>query len=145
MRFERRTLYRVIFAAWLALWVFYEAWYLMKGEYFAKYCAIIGKDREERRAVIYGREFGHFLRVAKNEIGGSTTYRIAGLSDGSIDIVRAQYYLYPALMCASAPARAILVWNTQQDVPAGYRRIFFFREGGATGELYMIGTPGVKR
>jgi hypothetical protein len=47
---------------------------------------------------VYGRDLYGFLEYAREKMPEGASYTIEGFAEGSVDIVRAEYYLYPRLI-----------------------------------------------
>lgn len=92
-----KTVAKITFLIWIALWALFTIRPLVKNSYLTQYIALFGHPLNERRAIVYGRNLYSFLEHAKHDMPENATYALKGFEDGSIDVVRAEYYLYPCL------------------------------------------------
>ncbi len=93
---------KVIFAVWVALW----AWFIIR-ELFVKdnidsYRALLKRPLEGKRSYVTGDRLYEFLTFARSVIPDGATYKFAGIEEGSIERIRAAYYLYPRIESAAA-------------------------------------------
>jgi hypothetical protein len=77
------------------LWAVFTIRPLIKSSHLKQYAELVGKSIDERRAITYGKDLYKFLEYAKGEMPESATYAFEGFEEGSVDIVRAEYYLFP--------------------------------------------------
>lgn len=86
-------IWRLIFAIWLFLWVFFLVRGLYKGE-FKEYRALLQRAPSARRAYIIGEDLYKFLEFCLKGLPKDSTYRMTGALK-PIDRQRLIYYLYP--------------------------------------------------
>ncbi len=111
---------RALFFAWIVLWVVFDVRPFLKQSYLTRYRALLGRSLEERRAIVYGEKLYAFLKFAKGVLPESSTYMLRGLDAGSVDRVRAYYYLYPDL--TSDSPLFILAHDSPRFTEPGYAR-----------------------
>ena len=92
-----RNIMRLLFVVWVVMWVIFTIRPILKNSLISEYSQLFGRSLEDRRAIVYGKELCAFLRSAKDVMPQGATYAIEGFEDGSVDIVRAEYYLYPCV------------------------------------------------
>lgn len=92
-----RNIIKIALGVWVVLWVVFTVRPLIKNSYLAQYATLYGRPLDERRAVVYGKDLCEFLEYAKIQIPEGATYAFEGFEEGSVDIVRADYCLYPRL------------------------------------------------
>lgn len=113
-------MFKIILAAWIILWIFFTAKGLVKEKdksTFREYVNLALADSESRRAIVFGRDFYEFLRFCKSNLPETAGFEIEGVTEGSTDLPRMIYYLYPALKCS--PAEFILVYKKPGFVKKG--------------------------
>jgi hypothetical protein len=115
-----RTPAKTIVVAWVVLWIVFDVRPLIKNSYLRQYASLVGRSQEDRRAIVYGRGLTEFLDYAKGLLPKGSTFKLVGLEGGSVDLVRAYYYLYPNTR--SDLPQFILVYRDPHFGKAGYRR-----------------------
>ena len=107
--------WRFILALWIPIWAFFLGWPLFKNpSILVQSLSLLRADAETRRAWAYGEGFDTFLRFCKSRLPEGSRFRLVGVDYGSIDKVRAYYFLYPSIV--DEHAEFILVYQTP-----GYR------------------------
>ena len=92
-----RNIIRLLFVTWVVMWVIFTIRPILKNSLISEYSQLFGKPLDERRAIVYGKGLCAFLKSAKDAMPVGATYAIEGFEEGSVDIVRAEYYLYPCV------------------------------------------------
>jgi hypothetical protein len=113
-----KNIARIALGVWVILWLVFEIRPLIKERRLAQYRALIGRPLEARRAIVYGERLCGFLNFAKAKLPQGAAYKFIGPASGSIDFVRADYYLYPLLR--SEEPDFILVYNLSGFKRTGY-------------------------
>ncbi len=93
---KTKLLFRIVFITWVAVWLFFLARGLIKGE-ARDYKNLFGRSLEEKRAYVSGEEFYRFIMFCKKVIPGDSDYTVEAHYDASMDYYRFAYYVYPAL------------------------------------------------
>ncbi len=114
----KNNIFKIAVGVWVILW----AWFLIR-ELFVKdnidtYGALLQRSLEGKRSYVTGDRLYEFLTFCGNKMPEGSSYKIAGLEDGSLDKRRAAYYLYPDLE-GNDPAY-ILVYDHPSAVYKGY-------------------------
>lgn len=112
------TILKIVFVIWIALWISFIARELFRKGYFYDYTELLSRDLEGKRSYVTGDRFYAFLEFCNKNLPEGATYELIGTKEGSIDIRRATYYLYPNLEAKSPDF--ILVYDTPGVKPEGY-------------------------
>ena len=87
-----------LLALWIPIWVFFSSWpYVKSPSKFAETLSLLRGSLEERRAIVYGKQFYRFLTFCKEKLPAGARFQLADVEYASIDKVRAVYFLYPCL------------------------------------------------
>lgn len=96
MKIKSKILFKIIFLAWVAIWLLFLLRGLVKGE-AGDYKNLLGRTLEEKRAYVTGEEFYEFIHFCKKIIPKDSDYTVEADYDASLDYFRFAYYMYPAL------------------------------------------------
>ncbi len=113
-------MFAVIFAVWIALWASFIMRELFRKGYFHDYKALLSRGLEGKQSYVTGDRFYEFLTFCNANLPKGATFNFVGVEEGSIDIRRAVYYLYPRL--ENADPEFILVYDASDARKAGYER-----------------------
>src|SRR3989338_7915064 len=98
----QRIIFRMIFIAWVAMWLLFLVRGFVKVEW-KEYKNLFGKTLEEKEAYVSGKEFFDFINFCKKEIPKCATYSVEANYDQSMDYFRFAYYIYPVKRDRDAP------------------------------------------
>lgn len=127
------SLHRTFFVIWILLWILFNVRPLFKNNYLLQYSRLIFKDEEKRRSIVYGQDLLDYLNFVKSVIPDGSTVKIVGLMEGSVDLVRAYYYLYP--IRKSDKPEYILAYHVPDFEPKCYKFHTLFRNTDAIYKL----------
>ena len=91
-----KIIFRIIFLAWVFIWLLFLVRGLVKGE-ARDYKNLFGKTLEEKRAYVAGEEFYDFILFCGKIIPEDSDYKVEADYDDSMDYFRFAYYMYPLL------------------------------------------------
>ena len=96
MKTKTVIVFRIVFIAWVFLWLFFLIRGLVKVE-IKDYQNLLGKTLEEKRAYVSGKEFYNFVLFCEKVIPKNSTFSAEAKYDQSLDYFRLAYYLYPVM------------------------------------------------
>lgn len=99
---KTKIIFRIVFFAWVAVWLVFFARGLVKGE-ARDYKNLLDKTLEEKRAYVTGEEFYKFILFCKKVIPENSDYTIEAVYDATMDYFRFAYYMYPSLRDLYSP------------------------------------------
>lgn len=88
---------KTAFLAWVILWIFFTGRELFIKGCFIDYKELSHRPLDGKRSYVTGDRFYEFLTFCNKTLPQGSGYGIIGIKEGSIDIRRAVYYLYPNL------------------------------------------------
>ena len=114
----RKIIFYILFAVWLVLW----AWFLVR-DIFLKgniksYKILLTRSLEGRRSYVTGDSLYEFLAFCNKNLPEGSGYSLMGPEKGSIDRIRAGYYLYPRI--ETSEPQYILVYGAPDIKVKGY-------------------------
>jgi hypothetical protein len=93
-------MFRIILAAWVLMWLFFNVRDLIveKDKSILKdYISLVSADWEGKRAIVFGKDLYEFLKFCEANLPLGASYEIIGIAEDSIDLPRLIYYLYPSI------------------------------------------------
>ena len=99
---NKKRFLKIIFAVWLALWVFF----LVREDKDNQYKTLeylYTHSEEDNVRYITGEKLYDFIFFCKENIPPESTYELSGFDKLSIDGVRARYYLWPLISDTDEP------------------------------------------
>ncbi len=115
-----KLIFRIVFIAWVAVWLLFLIRGLVKGE-ANDYKNLIGKTLEEKRAYVTGEEFYEFITFCKGVIPEDSDYSVEADYDETMDYFRFAYYVYPSLRNLEDPE--YIVCYKKRFSKKGYKRL----------------------
>ena len=112
--------WKLVFAIWVFLWIFFLIRGLYKGE-FEEYKALLGRDAKARRAYIMGEDLYGFMQFSLANVPKGAAFCLEGALT-PIDRYRLIYYLYPRI--ESKDPAYILCYGTDDS----FSRENFYRQ-----------------
>lgn len=113
-----RLALKVIFAAWVTLWLIFAARDMFYKTNFRDYKALISRSLEGKRSYIIGDGLYKFIEFCRKETPEGSAYGLEGIEKGEVDRVRVVYYLYPRI--ESADHDYIFVYNLPAFTREGF-------------------------
>jgi len=95
LRTKTVILFRIVFIAWVFMWLLFFVRGLVKTE-IRDYKNLLGKTLEEKRAYVTGKELYEFIVFSEKVIPKNATFTVEAKYDNSLDYFWFPYYLYPA-------------------------------------------------
>jgi len=115
----RNIFLKIALAVWIALWPFLIIRELAKGG-FSEYLKLLPiRTLDERRSFVAGGRFYEFLVFCGKNLPKDASYGLAGFDEGSLEEIRAVYYLYPHLKQGTPDF--MLVYNIPVFKADGYQ------------------------
>lgn len=114
----RKKILALALAAWVILWIFLTFRELFWKGCFYDYKKLIARSLEGKRSYVTGDRLYEFFTFCRSNLPESSTFDFAGLEEGSIDMTRAGYYLYPNLR--KSDAEYILAYDAAGFKKSGY-------------------------
>ena len=102
MALKSKLTFKIVFIAWVAMWLLFLVRGLVKGE-AGDYKNLFGKNLEQKRAYVTGEEFYAFIIFCKNVIPDDSDYTVEADYDQTLDYYNFAYYIYPSLRNLNDP------------------------------------------
>ncbi len=93
----KNLLFKIIFLAWVVLWASFTIRGLVVKGALKEYRALLPMSLEEKHSYMAGKRLYDFVLSCKDTLPVGARYRLEGVEEGSIEKVRAAYYLYPLI------------------------------------------------
>ena len=123
-RLSAESKYRILklaFIIWVILWVNFMMRDLIKARRFSDYKNLIARSGiDAKRSYTFGDRFYEFLKFCDSKVPKGSSYALAGIPDGAIELRRASYYLYPDL--ESANPEYVFVYGVSGFNKKGYTK-----------------------
>ena len=84
-----------MFLTWVMLWAFFTVRELAVKGAIKEYRALLPMSLEDKHSYMTGKRLYDFVSFCRDLLPEGARYRLEGVTDGSIEKVRAVYYLYP--------------------------------------------------
>lgn len=88
-------LLKIVFLVWTVLWVWFVLRELFVKDNINSYRLLFTRSLEGKHSYVMGDRLYEFLTFSAGKLPAGASYGFAGLEPGSIEIIRAVYYLYP--------------------------------------------------
>jgi len=112
----KKNIYLLVVFLWLILWVVFLIKQNKRGEYIQLKFLYTHNDAERKRFIM-GQDLYDFVDYCKEQIPAGKTYKFVGIE--GLDMVRARYMLWPAIMDPFDP-EFVLLYKSNEVVPGGY-------------------------
>ena len=114
----RKKILKIVFLAWIAIWLFLLARELFIKGAMREYRALFPLTLEGKRLRVTGERFYEFLAFANKNMPEGGSYKLAIPENQEIGKVRAAYYLYPHM--EKEGADFLLAFDSPHAHPKGY-------------------------
>jgi hypothetical protein len=114
----KKNILKIIFIAWLIMWALFTMRELVAKGQLKEYRTLLGLSLEGKYSHITGKELYELIALANNILPEGASYKLIGLEKGSIEKIRATYYLYPAI--EKEGADYLIVYKTPGFKAEGY-------------------------
>jgi hypothetical protein len=111
---DKRNIFIIIGAVWMALWVVF----IVKEDKDGEYSGIVrlyGLKGDEKTRFVYGDEFYDFLVLCRENIPAGSTFCVTGPETLSVKEVQARYFLWPLLSSGRDPDFKIFYGGISRD------------------------------
>lgn len=93
----KAKLLKIIFAIWVILWMLFISREIVLKGGLREYKALWPMSLEEKHSYMAGERLYDFILSCKDTLPAGARYQLEGVAAGSIEKVRAAYYLYPLI------------------------------------------------
>ncbi len=93
----RYKLLKIAFLVWVVLWVWFVLRDLFLKDNINNYRLLFTRSLEGKHSYVMGDRLYEFLTFSAGKLPAGASYSFAGLEPGSIENIRAVYYLYPLI------------------------------------------------
>jgi hypothetical protein len=135
----RTTSSKIILALWITIGL--AAWlkpFIGKQTQGAELWQLWNARLEERRSIVYGREFYAYLQFCQEKIPPGATFQLLGPVERSLDFYRAAYCLYPHLH--SENPDCLLIYKDGTAIPRRAQILATFSP-----DCLIIKNPGARQ
>jgi len=124
------TFKKTCIAVWVVIWLFYLGRGLIRGEWVKTERIFQQPSGHQMAALMDDPEFYWFVDRCRRELPAGATYQLmTSFEAWHLDVRRAHYLLYPALLTWKKPDY-LLLYQARAESPRDYRLVGRFRESG---------------
>jgi hypothetical protein len=110
---------KIAFAVWITLWAVFGVRELFVKGQVTEYRTLLPLSLEGKHSHLTGDGFYELIMFADKKMPADATYKLIGVDEGSIEVRRSAYYLYPHV--EKDDADFLIIFNKSGDAAyAGY-------------------------